>query len=61
MPGWVWPWVVGTGAPRRRNGVAIDAMIHRDPAIYRRGAGVQATIRPAVGRGVRGAVVSVSW
>jgi hypothetical protein len=43
-------------------GVAVDALIQRrDQTIYRRGSRARATVGPAIGHGVRGAVVSVSW
>lgn len=42
-------------------GVGIDALIRRDRGIYRRGAGTRMTLAPALTRGVRGAVVGVSW
>lgn len=42
-------------------GVGIDALIRRDREIYRRGGGPTATVAPVVGRGVRGAVLSVTW
>jgi fermentation-respiration switch protein FrsA (DUF1100 family) len=42
-------------------GVGIDALIRRDRAIYRRGAGAHMTVAPALGRGVLGALVSVTW
>jgi hypothetical protein len=42
-------------------GVGIDALIHRDREIYRRGGGALATVGPVLGRGLRGAVVSVTW
>ena len=41
-------------------GVAIDALIHSERAIYRRGA-VRSSISPTLARGVRGWSVSVSW
>lgn len=42
-------------------GVGIDALIRRDREIYRRGGGAHATVAPALGRGLRGVVVSVTW
>jgi hypothetical protein len=42
-------------------GVGIDALIHRDREIYRRGAGAHATVAPALGRGALGACVLVTW
>lgn len=42
-------------------GVGVDALIHRDRNIYRRGGSPRVTLSPAFGRGVRGATVSVSW
>jgi hypothetical protein len=42
-------------------GVGIDALIHRHREIYRRGGGAHATVAPALGRSVLGAVVSVTW
>jgi hypothetical protein len=56
-------WISGSMAAFGAGiGVAIDAMIHRkDAAIYKRGTAARATIGPAIGPGVRGAVVSVSW
>jgi hypothetical protein len=57
---WVYLWAAGSsGAIGAAIGVGIDAMIRRDRGIYRRGP--QAAIAPAIGRGARGAVVSVRW
>jgi hypothetical protein len=55
-------WAVGvTGAMGAGIGAAIDAMIGGDrPVIYRRG-WPRASIAPAIGPGVRGGVVSVTW
>jgi hypothetical protein len=47
---------LGTGV-----GVGIDALIHRDREIYRRGAGAHSTAAPALRRGALGALVSVTW
>jgi hypothetical protein len=56
-------WAVGmTGATGAGIGAAIDAFVGRDkPPIYRRGASPRASIAPAIGPGVRGGVVSVTW
>jgi hypothetical protein len=60
-PAWVVLWAAGSSAALGAGiGVAIDAMIHSERAIYRRG-GVRAAISPTIVRGVRGASVSVSW
>jgi hypothetical protein len=55
--------IAGTGAAGAGVGAAIDALIRREPTIYTRGARPRAIVdvAPAVGRGMRGAVVSVSW
>lgn len=42
-------------------GVGIDALIRRNPAIYRRGAASRMTLSPALMRGARGAVVAITW
>jgi hypothetical protein len=42
-------------------GVAIDALIHRERQIYRRGGQARLTVTPALRDGSRGAVVSLSW
>jgi hypothetical protein len=42
-------------------GVGIDALIRRDPNLFRRGSASRLTIAPAVGRGMRGFSVSVRW
>ena len=42
-------------------GVGIDALIHRDREIYRRGAGAHAAVTPAFGRSALGAFVLVTW
>ncbi|MEO6237425.1 MAG: hypothetical protein ABIQ52_10545 [Vicinamibacterales bacterium] len=42
-------------------GVGIDALIHRKHEIYRRGVGAHTTVAPALGRGVRGVIVSIGW
>jgi hypothetical protein len=61
-PAWFVFWAAGgMGAVGAGVGVGIDAIIHRDRAIYRRGTGARTTVAPAVGPGLRGAVVSVSW
>jgi hypothetical protein len=61
-PFWVVLWAAGSSAALGAGiGVGIDAMIHGDRAIYRRGPGVRTAIAPAIARGVRGAAISVSW
>jgi hypothetical protein len=61
-PAWFVFWAAGgMGAVGAGVGVGIDAMIHRDRAIYRRGTGARTRVAPAVGPGIRGAVVSVRW
>ena len=42
-------------------GVGIDALIHRDREIYRRGGRPQATVAPILGHGVHGAVATLTW
>jgi hypothetical protein len=42
-------------------GVGIDALIHHNREIYRRGDRAHTTVAPAMGRGVRGVVVSMTW
>ena len=42
-------------------GVGIDALIHRKREIYRRGVGAHTNVAPALGRGIRGVVVSIGW
>ena len=42
-------------------GVGVDALIHHKREIYRRGGVTHVTAAPAFGKGVRGAVVSVTW
>ena len=42
-------------------GVGIDALIHHDREIYRRGAGAQATATLALGHRALGGVFSVTW
>jgi hypothetical protein len=42
-------------------GVGIDALIRRNPTIYRRGGGTRITFSPTVARGARGAVLAISW
>ena len=41
-------------------GVGVDALIRRDPNIYRR-AGTRISVSPLFGRGTGGAVMGVSW
>ena len=41
-------------------GVTIDALIRRDPTLFRRGDS-HVTLAPSLGRGVRGVTVSVRW
>ena len=41
-------------------GVAIDALIRREPTLYRRGDS-RVTLRPSLGRGVSGIHLSVRW
>lgn len=62
-PAWAVLWASGSSAAIGAGiGVAIDAMItRRDRTIYRRGAGWRATVAPAIGPGVGGAVLSFSW
>ena len=60
-PAWVVLWAAGSSAALGAGiGVAIDALIHSERAIYRRGS-VRAAVAPTIARGVRGASVSVSW
>ncbi len=42
-------------------GTGIDAMVDGRRTLYQRSVGVQARVSPLVGRGVRGAALSVSW
>lgn len=42
-------------------GVGIDALIRRDPEIYRRVGGPRVSLAPTIGRHKRGAAVSISW
>jgi len=42
-------------------GTGIDAMVDGRRTLYQRSANVQARVSPLVGRGVRGAALSVSW
>ena len=42
-------------------GTGIDAMFNNRRTLYERGGRLQARISPVVGRGVRGAAISVSW
>lgn len=46
---------IGTGV-----GVAIDALIRRDPTLFRRGES-RVALAPALGRGIRGLSLSVRW
>jgi hypothetical protein len=50
-----------TGGLGTAIGVGIDALVRRDRSIYRRGGHVRTTVAPAIGRGARGVVLSVSW
>ncbi len=49
-----------TGAIGAGIGVAIDALIRRDPTLFRRGES-RVTLAPSLGRGVRGLSLSVRW
>lgn len=49
-----------TGAIGAGVGVGIDALIRRDPTLFRRG-GSRVTLAPSLGRGVRGLSLSVRW
>jgi hypothetical protein len=49
-----------TGAMGTGVGVAIDALIRRDPTLFRRGES-RVTMAASLGRGVRGLTVSVRW
>ena len=42
-------------------GTGIDAMFNNRRTLYERGGRLQARVSPVVGRGVRGAAMSVSW
>jgi hypothetical protein len=42
-------------------GTGIDAMFNNRRTLYERGGRLQARVSPVVGRGVRGAAVSVTW
>lgn len=52
------PAIVGGGGAGI--GVAIDALVRRDPTLFRRGDS-RVTLAPSLGRGVRGVSVSVRW
>jgi hypothetical protein len=41
-------------------GIAIDALVRRDPTLFRRGDS-RVTLAPSLGRGVRGVSLSVRW
>jgi hypothetical protein len=49
-----------TGAMGTGVGVAIDALIRRDPTLFRRGQS-RVTLAPTLARGVRGVSLSVRW
>jgi hypothetical protein len=49
-----------TGAMGAGVGVAIDALIRRDPTLFRRGES-RVTLAPSLGRGARGLRLSVRW
>ena len=42
-------------------GLGIDALIRKEPNLYRRGAGTHMVLAPALGRGMRGVVVTLRW
>jgi hypothetical protein len=57
-------YIAGTlvvGALGTAVGVGVDALIHRDRGIYRRGGKAQVGLSPVLARGRRGAVLSMSW
>ena len=60
-PGWaVWS-VVSNGVACTLLGVGIDAIFNNRRTLYERGWRPQARLSPVVGRGVRGAAVSLTW
>jgi hypothetical protein len=50
-----------TGGLGTAIGVGIDALVRRDRTIYQRGRTVRTTVVPAIGHGMRGVVLAVSW
>ena len=50
-----------TGGIGAAIGVGIDAVIRREPNIYRRGATRRVSVMPMLGRGRTGAAVALSW
>jgi hypothetical protein len=57
-------YMVGTllaGALGTAVGVGVDALIHRDRGIYRRGGTARVALSPVLARGTRSAVLSLSW
>jgi hypothetical protein len=60
-PGWVAYTTLLMGAMGAGVGVGIDALIRRDRIVYPRKPRPQARLAPAIGPGVRGVVLGLTW
>ena len=60
-PGWVAYSTLLMGAMGAGVGVGIDALIRRDRIVYPRKPRPQARLAPAIGPGVRGVVLGLTW
>src|SRR5262245_47859889 len=58
---WVASAVISNGLIWTAFGAGIDALVDNRRTLYQRAGGVQTRLSPVVGRGVRGAAVSVAW
>ena len=60
-PGWVAGSTLVFGAIGAGIGVGVDALVHHDRVIYRRGPRRQTRVAPVLGPGVAGALFSMAW
>ena len=60
-PEWVLAGITYNAVAFTLLGTGIDAMFNNRRTLYERGGRLQAHVSPVVGRGVRGAALSVSW
>jgi hypothetical protein len=58
---WVLASIMSNGVACTLLGTGIDALVDTRRTLYQRSAGVRGRVSPIVGRGVRGAAMTLSW
>jgi hypothetical protein len=61
QPEWVFAAIVSNGVACTLLGTGIDALVDTRRTLYERGRRPQARVAPVVGRGTRGAALSIRW